>query len=263
MNKKHIFVVCAYKKSEYLEECIKSLLNQSIKSEIIVVTSTPNELISGLCEKYDLKLYINEGEGGIAQDWNFGISKCKGYPYVTIAHQDDTYEPEYAKKILEAIAKKKNPIIAFSNYGEIRNGVKVNDSKLTSVKRKLLWPMKDGRFSSSVFIRRRILGMGNAICCPAVTYCMDKLEEPIFNVGLKSNLDWETWEALSREKGDFIYISDILMHHRIHEESTTSALINENKRSGEDYAVFVKFWPKFIAKILTRIYSSGEKYNNL
>ena len=37
------FAVCAYKESPYLESCIKSLVNQKVKSNIIVCTSTPCE----------------------------------------------------------------------------------------------------------------------------------------------------------------------------------------------------------------------------
>ena len=42
---KHTFVICAYKESEFLEECILSLKKQSIKSEILIATSTPNKYI--------------------------------------------------------------------------------------------------------------------------------------------------------------------------------------------------------------------------
>ena len=92
---------------------------------------------------------------------------------------------------------------------------------------------------------------------------MEKLEKPVFEVGLKSNLDWETWERISKMNGSFTYIPQILMHHRIHEESTTSELIKDNKRSSEDYAVFRKFWPSVIAKMLTKVYSRSEKLNNV
>ena len=91
---------------------------------------------------------------------------------------------------------------------------------------------------------------------------MSKLNQPLFDVGLGSNLDWQTWEKLSKAKGEFVYIPKILMYHRIHEESTTSELINNNKRTVEDFEMFLKFWPKFIAKILTKIYSKSEKYNS-
>lgn len=42
-----------------------------------MATSTPNEWIQGLAEKYEIPLYINTGEGGIAQDWNFAYRQAK------------------------------------------------------------------------------------------------------------------------------------------------------------------------------------------
>lgn len=58
---KHTFVICAYKESEFLEECILSLKNQSISSEIFIATSTPNKYIEALAEKYNLKVFVNDG----------------------------------------------------------------------------------------------------------------------------------------------------------------------------------------------------------
>ena len=60
--KNHTFVVCAYKQSEYLEECIQSLKKQNVQSNIIISTSTPNEYITNIAKKYDLPVYINDGE---------------------------------------------------------------------------------------------------------------------------------------------------------------------------------------------------------
>lgn len=258
----HSFVVCAYQESEFLEECVHSLVNQTVKSRILMVTSTPNEHIRGVADKYHIPLWINSGEGGIAQDWNFALSQSRT-KYVTIAHQDDTYEPQYAGRIIRALQKQKKPLIAFSDYGELRNGRKEDKGHLVQIKRLMLLPMRIEAFTRSVFVRRRVLGLGNAICCPSVTYCMDNLAKPVFRIGLKSNLDWETWERLSREKGAFVYVSQVLMHHRIHEESTTSQLIHENKRGNEDYEMFLKFWPERIACFLTKVYSGSEKYNDV
>ena len=59
MKEKHTFVICAYKESAYLEECVKSLKEQKKESNIIMVTSTPNDYIKNICEKYDVELKIN------------------------------------------------------------------------------------------------------------------------------------------------------------------------------------------------------------
>ena len=69
-----------------------------------MATSTPNEWIQGLAEKYEIPLYINTGEGGIAQDWNFAYRQAKT-DYITIAHQDDIYEPNYLKMIFGELKK--------------------------------------------------------------------------------------------------------------------------------------------------------------
>lgn len=64
----HTFAVCAYKESPYLEECIESLKGQSVRSNILIATSTPNEYIKNIAEKNNIPYFINEGEGGITQD---------------------------------------------------------------------------------------------------------------------------------------------------------------------------------------------------
>ena len=56
LGKKHTFVICAYKESPFLEECILSLKKQKLTSNIIMITSTPNSFISELAEKYHIPL---------------------------------------------------------------------------------------------------------------------------------------------------------------------------------------------------------------
>ena len=51
-NKLHTFVVLAYKESKYLEDCIKSVLNQKYESKVVVATSTPNKYIEKLANRY-------------------------------------------------------------------------------------------------------------------------------------------------------------------------------------------------------------------
>lgn len=256
----HTFAICAYKTSRYLEECIISLKSQTIQSTLLLATSTPNEHIKGLCEKYDIPLFVNTGESGIAGDWNFAVG-CADTPLITIAHQDDTYEPEYTEKMLNAVNKADKHIIFFTDYYELRNGEKVAKNKLLNIKRLLLFPLRF--FKRSIFVRRRVLSLGCSICCPSVTFNAEILKNNPFKSGFKSDLDWQQWENLSKLKGSFLYYPEPLMCHRIHEESATTGIIGENSRTVEDYEMFSKFWPKPIAKMLSNIYASGEKSNNL
>lgn len=258
----HTFAICAYKESPYLEDCIVSLIGQTTESKIIMATSTPNVYIDTLAKKYDIPLHINEGQGGITQDWNFALS-CVDTKYATIAHQDDVYEADYTEKIIRNLEKVKNPIIGFSEYRELRNGQAVSDIPMLKIKRVMLAPLRVKWFWNSKWVRRRILSLGDPICCPAVTFCLENVERPVFQHNFYSCEDWEAWEKLSKLKGAFVYVPEYLMCHRIHEESATSEIIADNRRVEENYVMYCKFWPKWIAQLINQFYTKAEKSNQL
>lgn len=258
--KNHTFVICAYKESEYLEDCIKSVLNQNIKSNVIISSSTPNTHIENLSKKYNLQMYINTGKSGIGQDWNFGISNIKT-DYVTIAHQDDIYNPDYLEEIIKYLEKGKDFVIAFTDYREIKNGNKIDLTSNLKIKKILLVPLKI--FNKSKFIKRRALSMGCSICCPSVTINTKITGKSPYKTKLKCDLDWDTWYEMTKYKGRFLYINKELMLHRIHEESETSNLIENNTRLKEDLIMLNKFWPKPIAKFIMKFYSKAIKTNEI
>jgi hypothetical protein len=161
------------------------------------------------------------------------------------------------------MAKSDNSIIAFSDYSELRKGEKIHDTTMLKIKRIMLLPLRIRAFWKSKFIRRRVLSMGDPICCPAVTFDLKNVKRPIFQDGFRSCEDWEAWEKLSGLKGKFIYINEPLMCHRIHEESATTAIIHDNARVQENYTMYCKFWPKPIAKLINHFYTKSEKSNEI
>lgn len=246
----HTFVVCAYGESPYLGECVSSLMSQSVRSNIIISTSTPNNHIQSIANKNGLPLFINSGKPGIAHDWNCAVEHAET-SLVTIAHQDDVYLPEYTKKMLECANLVSDMSIFFSDYGELRNDEPVDDTPLLNFKRFLLRGIKKKGYFASRREKHRLLSFGSPICCPSVTYNSSILPTPLFLDDMKCSLDWETWERFSRLDGSFVYSASILMRHRIHEGSETTASIKDETRSREDLEMFLKFWPKPLARILT------------
>lgn len=256
------FAICAYGESPYLEECIQSCRNQTVAADILLATSTPNEHIKKLCKKYKIPMYVNTGESGITQDWNFAYAQC-GTEYITIAHQDDIYCREYVESVLNRIKDSRQPLIAFTDYFEIRKGKLVKSSSLLRIKRLMLLPFCFKCFDRSRFIRRRVLSFGTPICCPSVTFVRGNLPDKVFLDGYRASEDWQAWERISRQKGDFLYCRKPLMCHRIHQESETTKLVVNNIRRKEDLEMFEKFWPKPIAVILAGLYAKSEKSNEL
>ena len=258
----HTFVVCAYGESPYLEECVRSVLKQSMKTRVIISTSTPNRHIEDVANKYNLLVFVNDGEKGIAGDWNFAVM-CAKTDLVTLAHQDDVYSKYYSKYMLDYINDAKEPLIGFTDYYELRDGYTTKKNLLLNIKRCMLMPLTIKKMWMNQWIRRRILSFGSAICCPSVTLVKSNLKLPVFKNNMKSNIDWQAWEEISRKEGSFVYVDRPLVKHRIHERSTTSELLEVDGRKQEDIFMFLKFWPDWIATVIQKIYSINEKSNKL
>lgn len=255
----HTFALCAYRESPYLEDCVRSLIAQTVKSEIFLSTSTPCDHIRAVAEKYGLPLYINTGEAGITGDWNFAVAQVTT-PYFTIAHQDDVYDPTFTETVLKSM-EGEDAILAFTDYYELREGKKCETGSVQRVKRILALPLK--LFGGSRFVRRRVLSLGNAICCPAVTYVTEKMKGFAFDKRYAFVCDWDAFERLANERGCFVRIPSRLMGHRIHEESATTALTASPRRAAEEREMFCRFWPRPVARLILRFYAKSAESNDL
>lgn len=258
MTYTHTFVICAYGESPYLEACIRSLKDQTYKSDLILYTSTPSVFINQLAEKYGIAAFTTAG-GGIGKDWNNALSFVKT-PYATIAHQDDVYLPDYAEKVMAAAERYPDSTLIYTDYAEFQDDAVREENLNLKIKTSILKTL--ALFPNSRFWRNRMLAFGNAICCPAVTYQLNKLQGFSFSETLKTSLDWYAWYVISSNyPGRFTYISEKLMYHRIHEESETTATISDKTRTKEDLWMYQQLWPKWVAKVLIRFYEKSQQSN--
>lgn len=261
INSIHTFVVLAYKESKYLEDCIKSVLNQSIKTNVVIATTTDNKFIRDMAKKYNLDVIVGE-HTTIGGDFDFA-KNCVESELVTIAHQDDLYDSNYAKTVIDEYKKNSKASIIFTDYYEIRGNNKVYKNTNLKIKRILLFSLRFKKMSGLKFMKRNVLRFGNSISCPAVTFVSKNCPKEVFNSKYKCNVDWFAWEKLSKLKGKFIFNKKCLMGHRISSETTTTDIINNGIRTKEDYEILCKFWPKWIAKVLNKFYKKSEKSNSI
>ncbi len=258
----HTFVVPAYGTSEFLEPCLKALEKQTVKSRIIITTSTPSSYIESISAKLNIPYYINDKSTGIASDWTFACACCDS-KYITIAHQDDIYLPDYTESLTSALENEPDSLIAFSDYQEIYINDLREGTLLLNIKRIILYPFYlFSRNQSVKLFKKAILACGSSICCPSVMFNRDNIGEISFNPEMSINMDWYYWWALAGKKGGFIFIKKQLMLHRIHSASETSNGLISNRRQSEDKYMFEKIWPKPISSILIRLYSLAYVSNN-
>lgn len=262
-KKRHMFAVCAYKKSEYLERCVKTLCAQTVKSDIIICTSTPNAYIDAIAKKYDIPVYVRDGESDIRDDWNFAYNTADA-SFVTVAHQDDEYSKHYVEALYEKIDRyvKKygntSDIIMFlTDYLPIKAGKRGPRDINCKIRRLLRIPLKSMCLSRCRFVRRMTLSLGNSIVCPSVTYNKDRFGDDIFTSELKFNIDWDTFLKLAQEKGAFLYADKPLTFYRVHDGATSKEFIENHGREIEDTAMFRKFWPKWVVKLIMKFYKKA------
>lgn len=255
----HTFVIPAYKESPFIEQCIQSLLAQSAKTRVIITTSTPTHYTRNIAKKYDLSYYVSDKKG-IANDWNFALSKVVS-PLATIAHQDDIYEPAYAENVINATNK--NVLITFTGYYDWVNDRRRPKSLNYFVKRVLLFPFLFKKEIKSYWSKKLVLKFGDPICCPAVTYNLEALNGFSFSQDFTVALDWYAWYQLASRKGSFVYINKNLMNHRIHQESETTAKLSDGIRKQEELQMFRMMWGKRMAAFISWVYTMGHADNKI
>lgn len=252
----HTFAVCAYKESPYLEECVRSLMEQTVKTNIIMTTSTPCEYIKGIAEKHKIPLYVRNGKSDIREDWNFAYDQAET-DWVTIAHQDDKYDKDYVKEFLNTIKDYRKPIAFVTDYIPIKNGkIGVRDIN-SNLRRFLRKPLKKREWAEKRFWKRAVLSLGNSICCPAVTYHKKVLGASFFTSELKYNIDWDTFLKLAETEGAFCYVDKPLTFYRVHDGATSKEFIEDHRREKDDRVMFEKFWPRWMVNIIMVFYKKA------
>lgn len=256
--KPHAFAVCAYKDSPYLEACLRSLLKQSVKSEVIICTSTPSPYIEKMADKYGVQLFVRYGKSNIREDWNFAYNQASAR-FVTIAHQDDLYRKDYVKKLLECYEKYPDMTLFTGGYTVIRGNQPAVFEKVEFIKRFLRLPLRYRRISHLTWVKKSVLMFGNSICCPACAYNKERLGESLFNSPYQFALDWDTLYQLAGLPGRFICVEKPILYYRVHGEATTKACIADNSRLREEAHMFSKMWPGPVVKVLMHFYRKAYK----
>lgn len=245
-------VICAYKESSFLEDCVKSLLAQTVRPVIQIITSTPNAFISAVADKYHIPVLVNQGEGSMKNNWNFAYETAQT-PYVTICHQDDIYEKNYIEELLKHIQKDtRNEIILLHTRWKMIKDGKQQESRCSVVHALLNNIAKF--FPASQWMRLRLLSFGNAIKTPSICYNKSRCGFPLFDSAYQFALDWDTFVRLAKKPGKFIYVDRLAFLYRVSGESESCVYTKNQQRSREDLAMFRSLWPKPIAWIISKIY---------
>ena len=251
----HAFVVLAYQNSPFLAGCLDGLAAQSAKSRLVVATSTPNDAITNAAAARGLEVLVNPVRQGIAGDFNFGL-RASGARFVTLAHQDDTYAPDFLEKSLAEFAAHAGSL-CFTSYVEIDDAGRPMRSKVSLAKHAIEGLTLGARRAILGARLRAFLSLGNALPCSSVTYDLMRLGDFSFSPDFVSNLDWDAWWRLQAAGHTFLRAPSPLVGRRHNELTETSRLLRDGTRRVEDLAMFRRAWPSPFAEIIAAAYRAG------
>lgn len=111
-------IVPIYNGEKYLEECIKSILEQSYRDfELILVDDGSKDGSLDICRRWEaedtrITVYAKEN-GGVSSARNLGIKESKG-DYILFVDCDDVLSKDYLLKMAEIVVQEGNDILPIS-----------------------------------------------------------------------------------------------------------------------------------------------------
>ena len=120
INKLVSIIVPIYKVEKYLDECIKSISNQTYKDiEIVLVDDGSPDKCPHICDMWREKdsriVVIHKKNGGVSDARNCGLENASG-SYIMFVDPDDWIDPSMVAKMVEAIEKYKTEIVSCRFY---------------------------------------------------------------------------------------------------------------------------------------------------
>lgn len=121
-------IVPVYNASEYLEDCVNSILSQTYKNlEVVLVDDGSRDNSLEICKKLQLEdsriIVLHQENAGPGAARNKGIETATG-DYIAFVDSDDLIEPTMYTTLME-LAKKYNADLVCSNLYEIEGEISV------------------------------------------------------------------------------------------------------------------------------------------
>lgn len=245
MNKPLVSIIIpVYNGADYVEEAIRSALNQTYENiEIIVVNDGSKDDTEKVCNKFKDKIrYFKKENGGVSTALNLGIEKMKGKYFSWLSH-DDLYLPDKIEKQINYIEYMNDErTILYSDYLLINEkndiigvGKKNHDELLNKPEYSLL------------------MGSVNGITLLIPKIAFDEIGK--FDVALRCTQDYDMWLKMS-STFRFVHMDEILSCTRIHSNQDSKVSPNVVKEGNV-------LWKRLINNVTPqrRIELEGSEYN--
>jgi teichuronic acid biosynthesis glycosyltransferase TuaG len=198
----------SYNASKFIEECIRSVLDQSYTNwELIIVDDCSSDNSCEMIRKYNdkrIQLFELDSNVGAAEARNVAIRQAKG-KYIAFLDSDDLWEPQKLEKQI-SFMQKKDIVFSFSTYQPMSE----DGSKLYSI----IYAPKIVAYSS--YLKNTIIG--------CLTVVIDREKTGDFEMpNIRSSHDMALWLLIMRRGFDAYGLDENLAKYRIVSTSNTAS----------------------------------------
>lgn len=212
MEKTISVVITAYNYGRFLDDCIQSVLDQSVKAhEIIVVDDESTDDTREVCAKYPVK-YVWQKNKGLSGARNTGISAATGQ-FIMCLDADDMLRKDALKEHLELADENSVVTCGLMWFGNETGTFRPEGATLESLKQ------RNTVYCNSVF--------------PKTAWLKVKYDESdTMRLGLE---DWLYWIELAQAGYTFKTGNYIALLYRKHGNNMTKATTHPNWKKITDY----------------------------
>lgn len=252
-------VFTSYNHSEYLQQALESIINQTHQNfELIIVddfsTDGSREILRGYQDHEKIKLHLlDKNTGSYVKASNYGARFAEG-EYLLFAQCDDFADPRQVEFLLKALFENETVGVAYSRSNMVDKDNHIFADDYRGRERKFRLKCKTDTIISSLEMRR-FLSFSCVLPNLSAALLRRELYVKVGGIPEKYQVaaDWAFWLSLS-ELTDFYYISKPLNNFRQH-ETTIRNKVKIQKQILEIYAIFYEH---------IKIYSlTGESARNM
>lgn len=240
-------IITVYNGEDYLQECLNSILNQSLYDiEVICVNDASNDTTGSILEEFmyrdhRIKVVTNITNYGAGASRNIGIKKAKG-KYLIFLDADDLYEQNMLERAyLKAEYCNADICVFHEDQFDDRNGIKTKMPCIQSVMELL---EERGNFSPKE-LKDVIFNLWNGWAWDKLFKKEFVLEKDLrFQEILTTNDAYFVHTAIVNAS-KIVYVNEILVHHRV---NVMSSLSNSRDKSWECCYLYLKKLKDYLVK---------------
>lgn len=245
-------IIPVYNAADYLDFCIKSIINQTVGDfEILLIDDGSKDSSLEICKNYQnidtrIKVFHKEN-GGVSSARNYGICRAQG-EYLLFIDSDDYIEPKMLE-VLTDQARAYGSDMVFCGFRVIGSNLIKNDTKLlASLEKKREQLSKDEILSSIITVsKNRLFGY---VWRTLFKASVIKNNFILFNEKIRVSEDFLFLLQAVEASSSFLAISDELYNYCINSKSTTAQYMPTLHQD----MMFVNSWMR------SKICKTSERY---